>query len=235
MERVAAPKVERELAPAPPVPIERVIAPRVERPLVEAPVAPPEPPALMERMAPAPRIERQMMEAPTPPTIAAPAPVAPAQAAPAQAAPTQAAPARETPAPPPAATRTPETRPADSPTPVPRTAPSPAPDASRAAPADSPFRRAAPPEPATTFDPTAAPKIDIDMMRKRAGELGRAGSGNRAALPFPMPAVPERKSKMEDLIDKARKPDCREHYKSLGLAAVVPLIANEFGEGKCKW
>ena len=106
--------------------------------------------------------------------------------------------------------------------------------APRAAPTESPFRKA--PEPSSTYDPTAAPPaLDLDMMRKRAGELGRSGTGNRAALPFPMPAVPEKKSKMEDLIDKARKPDCREAYKHFGLAAVVPLIANEFGEGKCKW
>ena len=109
----------------------------------------------------------------------------------------------------------------------------------RPAPGDSPFRRDPLPrerEPTSNYDPTAAPPaLDIDMMRKRAGELGRAGTGNRAALPFPMPPVPEKKNKLEEAIEKARKPDCREAYKHFGLAAVVPLIANEFGEGKCKW
>jgi len=50
-----------------------------------------------------------------------------------------------------------------------------------------------------------------------------------------MPPVPEKKSKIEAALDKAHKPDCRTAYSGLGLAAVVPLIANEFGEGTCKW
>jgi hypothetical protein len=50
-----------------------------------------------------------------------------------------------------------------------------------------------------------------------------------------MPPVPPKKSKMEQAIEKARKPDCRDAYKDLGLAAVVPLVANEFGEGTCRW
>ena len=89
-------------------------------------------------------------------------------------------------------------------------------------------------DPSTTFNPTA-PSLDLDAMRKRAGELARAGTGNRAILPFPMPPVPEKKSKMETAIENARKPDCRTAYANLGLAAVVPLIANEFGEGSCRW
>ena len=40
---------------------------------------------------------------------------------------------------------------------------------------------------------------------------------------------------METAIENARKPDCRNAYSALGLAAIVPLIANEFGEGKCRW
>ena len=50
-----------------------------------------------------------------------------------------------------------------------------------------------------------------------------------------LPVPPKPKPKMEDAIEKARKPDCRTAYKDLGLAAVVPLIANEFGEGSCRW
>ena len=72
-------------------------------------------------------------------------------------------------------------------------------------------------------------------MRRRAGELARAGSGQRALLPFPMPPVPPKKSKMETAIENARKPDCRTAYQALGLAAAIPLIANEFGEGNCRW
>ena len=50
-----------------------------------------------------------------------------------------------------------------------------------------------------------------------------------------MPPVPEKKSQMEQAIEAARKPDCRTAYQSLGLLAVVPLVANEFGEGNCRW
>jgi hypothetical protein len=65
--------------------------------------------------------------------------------------------------------------------------------------------------------------------------MAREGTGNRALLPFPMPPQPERKTKEQIAIEKARKPDCRDAYKELGLAAIVPLLANEFGEGKCRW
>ena len=119
-------------------------------------------------------------------------------------------------------------------------APSPAESASRAAPPapvtrepESPFRRA-PAQPDSTYDPTK-PSLDLDSLRKRAAEITRAGSGNRAVLPFPMPPVAKPKSKLEQAIENARKPDCRDAYKDLGLAAVVPLIANEFGEGSCRW
>ena len=89
-------------------------------------------------------------------------------------------------------------------------------------------------EPAGSYDPTAPP-LDAEALRRRAGQLSREGSGQRALLPFPMPAVPAKKSQMETAIENARKPDCRTAYQGLGLAAIVPLIANEFGEGKCRW
>ena len=84
------------------------------------------------------------------------------------------------------------------------------------------------------YDPTK-PAPSMDEMRRRASQLAREGSGQRALLPFPMPAVPERKTKTEEALDKARKPDCRTAYKDLGLLAAVPLLANEFGEGTCRW
>jgi hypothetical protein len=88
--------------------------------------------------------------------------------------------------------------------------------------------------PASDYDPTA-PSLDLDAIRNRAGEIAREGSGQSAILAFPMPPVPEKKSKMETAIENARKPDCRTAYQGLGLAAIVPLIANEFGEGSCRW
>lgn len=101
----------------------------------------------------------------------------------------------------------------------------------------SPFRTSpAPRAQGNDYDPTApAPKLDVDAMRKRATEITRAGTGNRAVLPFPMPPVDKPRTRMEDAIEKARKPDCRTAYKDLGLLAVVPLVANEFGEGTCRW
>jgi hypothetical protein len=105
----------------------------------------------------------------------------------------------------------------------------------------SPFRPSPPSrdsttraEPPSDYDPTA-PAIDLDAARRRAGELARQGTGNRALLPFAMPPVPKPKSKLETAIENARKPDCKTAYQSLGLAAIVPLIANEFGEGNCRW
>ena len=89
-------------------------------------------------------------------------------------------------------------------------------------------------KPPSDYDPTK-PSLDPEALRSRAGELTRQGAGQRALLPFPMPLPPEKKSKLETAIENARKPDCNSAYKDLGLLAVVPLIANEFGDGTCKW
>ena len=77
--------------------------------------------------------------------------------------------------------------------------------------------------------------IDLEAAKARAREIAREGTGNRALLPFPMPPAPERKTKEQIAIEKAWKPDCKDAYTGLGLLAVVPLIANEFGEGSCRW
>ncbi len=109
----------------------------------------------------------------------------------------------------------------------------PAPAAAPPVPAGAPRDRRD--EPAgKAYDPTA-PSLDLDALRARAGNLAREGTGRRAVLPFPMPPVPERKSKEAIAIENARKPDCRTAYKETGLFAVIPLIANEFGEGNCRW
>jgi len=233
IEHVPAPAVERSLAepprieapivqPVPPIdaaPIERLRTPAVERslaepPRIEAPIVQP----IETPVVPAPRIERT-------------APPATAPALPRQ----EIAPA--TPSVPPDA---PQARPAPAPPAASETTPRIERDATplEQAPAPSPFR-SAPPKPAessppSTYDPTAPP-LDTDAMRRRAAQLTRQGTGNRAALPFPMPPVEKPKTTMESAIEKARKPDCRTAYKDLGLAAIVPLIANEFGEGSCRW
>jgi hypothetical protein len=207
----------------------------------------PLPPPVMERLATPPPIERTPVETPVVPALPTTPPVERARVETPERA-TVEVPAipvpQETvvvPKLPPAAERveTPVT-PREAPAKVDREPPAIAEPAVR----PSPFRA---PEPATastkprqdesstTYDPTAAPTIDLDAVRKRAAAIAREGSGRRAILPFPMPPVPERKTKEQIAIEKARKPDCKTAYQSLGLAAVIPLIANEFGEGNCRW
>jgi hypothetical protein len=231
-----APRIEKA-APEPEAPAIRIAVPA---PLV-APSVAPRPIELQS----APRLERPA------PTLAAPLvqPLAPATRASAEERPLADAPAitaaptvQPVEAPPTAVRRV------EVPPPVGRSAPV---ESARVEPLEapalrpSPFRPPSPStdsigrredEPSSTYDPTApAPTLDADALRKRAGELARQGSGQRALLAFPMPPIPEKKSKLESAIEKARKPDCRTAYQSLGLAAVLPLIANEFGEGSCRW
>jgi hypothetical protein len=228
-----APHSERVLAEPPvlvapvlqpvPVPIpEAPVAPPVEAPPVPAPVSRPAETAPIEVQAiPVPALENlvpQRGEAPRSVEIA-PMPEIRVAPAPAPSLPERSA------LPPPAA---PEARDRES-VRGPDFRSPPAGDASR------PGAQRRPGDPSTTYDPTASPALDPDALRRRAGQLAREGSGQRALLPFPMPPVPEKKSRMEQAIENARKPDCRSAYQGLGLAAVVPLIANEFGEGSCTW
>jgi hypothetical protein len=253
-----APAQIRERAEVPQLELPRIETPRIREsvevpqmqiPRMETPVVPalPETPNVM---IPVPEPSRSTI-APVaaPPSIVAP----PVQQAPATApavpttTPVEAAPAAPTQAPtvtprietqrvePGSAPR--QAAPREAP-PAPRAAPTPAPAPAETPGTESPFRRPAPVETPPDYDPfsTPAPKnIDVDAMRSRAASLARKGSGQSALFAFPMPPVPEKKSKLEDALDKAHKPDCRTAYQGLGLAAVVPLVANEFGEGTCKW
>lgn len=241
------PPSEAHLAPAP-----RIVKAAPEPPAPAIQIAIPAPlraPSVESRpveLQAAPRLERPR------PTLAAPLvqPLAPATRAASEQAPLvdtptiSAAPAMQPVEAPPAAVRRVEVPPPTSlPAPVESARVEPGIETPALRP--SPFRAPSPStdaigrredEPSSTYDPTApAPTLDADALRKRAGELARQGSGQRAVLAFPMPPIPEKKSKLESAIEKARKPDCRTAYQSLGLAAVVPLIANEFGEGSCRW
>lgn len=238
-----------EVAPLPRVAVPQAL-PRAERRVLDSPLAPAPvlQPAPIDAPAPPPAVA-------PPPVVATPAPLPRVERPAAEAPPLVSAPSVEAPAPPPrvepmarpeppaavdrALTQEIE-RPAErAPTaleralarpPAIQAAPLPGPGvAMPAAPAVRPR------EPSPDYDPTAAPPaLDADALRRRAGEIAK-GTGNRALLPFAMPPVDPPRSRMETVIENARKPDCREHYRSLGLAAIVPLIANEFGEGKCKW
>ncbi|MEO5677763.1 MAG: hypothetical protein ABIQ84_09450 [Usitatibacter sp.] len=228
-----------EAAPAPPPP--EVRAPPVEAAAPPPPVerAPVETPAL-PAVTPTPPVERPPVEIP-----ALPAPrietLAPPRIEPVPK-PVETAPSQEipvSPKPPPTIERVeprlpPTTRPepVEAPAKIEREIPRSAPSALGEGRGEGLIPRRT--EPSREYDPTA-PSIDLDAVRSRAGEIAREGIGRRGLLAFPMPALPERKTKMETAIENARKPDCRTAYQNLGLAAIVPLIANEFGEGKCRW
>jgi hypothetical protein len=253
IERVAPPTLKLE--PVMPTPkIEAVPPPPAPAPpiVVPAPIAPivPNLPSVERTMADTPKIVAPLVQPVAPPPKERPAPVE--------------VPRVETPLVPalpaaptlPAVERAPEIAPKVIPPAPPAPAPEPvAPKVEKPAapPPDAPMSREElfaprvpvrpappvppPPERRTTdsdYDPTK-PAIDLDAARKRAAQIAREGTGQRALLPFPMPAVPPRKSKTEEALEKARKPDCRTAYKDMGLLAVVPLVANEFGEGNCRW
>jgi len=258
LERVVVPERKVELAPAPvlpppvlPAPLEipavpipalkpsPELKPLAETPMIAAPVAPPVPIEIPVAAIPLLRPSPALKPLAETPVIAAPIAAQPAPGIPA---PVPAAP--DIPAP---------TLPAAARTADPPAAAAPAPREAGRIEADPPglaergyrvppvpespslFRtRPLKPAPSNDYDPTA-PSLDADALRKRAGELGREGLGQRALLPFPMPPGAKPRSKLEAAIDNARKPDCRTAYSWLGLAAVVPLIANQIGEGNCRW
>ncbi len=83
----------------------------------------------------------------------------------------------------------------------------------------------------------ATPRIDLDAARQRARELGSEGTGPRTVFAFPTPP-PEvvKKKKVEEVFDKAlKRPDCKDAYSDMGLAAVVPLVRDAVTEKGCKW
>jgi hypothetical protein len=256
LDRLTAPDRSLEMAPTFRVPPPRPAPPAPPAPAVEAPPPKPPEPAPVERApvetpalpaTPTPPVERPPVELPVLPVpeSASPARIEPAPK------PVEKAPAPEvapTPAPVPAAPpsaleraieraqeieRPPapkaESAPPGNVVPGPSTSPLPGPPLRERETRGGDF-----PAGRSDYDPTKG-GLDLDAMRNRAGQLAREGTGNRALLPFPMPPVEKPKSKLETAIEKARKPDCRDAYKDLGLLAVVPLVANEFGEGNCRW
>ncbi len=87
---------------------------------------------------------------------------------------------------------------------------------------------------------TAGPRLDMDAVRNRARDLGNAraseGTGPRTVLPFPTPPPGALKSKDAKIFDKAlKRPDCRDAYAGMGLAAVIPLVADAISNKGCKW
>jgi hypothetical protein len=82
----------------------------------------------------------------------------------------------------------------------------------------------------------ATPTLDLDKLRQRAREVAVEGSGPRMLLPFPTVAKPAEKRNIEKIFDKAlKRPDCKDEYADLGLAAVVPLVRDAIKGTGCKW
>lgn len=222
-----------EMKPIPSPKIEELaLPPVITQPMEMKPIPSPQ----IQELAPTPRIETiaKPVEAPpvqevpvtAPPVpVPAPAPVPSPRVEPRAEPRAEPQPFQQREAPPGAGSETPSRE-----APSPRVVPGPAPAAPGV---PSEFRKRGE-EPSSDYDPFSTKNLDLDAMRRRAAQLAR-GSGNTALLPFPMPAVPPKKSKMEEAIENARKPDCRTAYADMGLLAVVPLVANEFGEGHCRW
>jgi hypothetical protein len=214
-----------------------VVVPPAQIPEVKAPTLDYAPrPALVPKLAPPVELPPAAIPAARAPATAADLPEvsAPAMAMPAPAAiaPKLAPPVELAPVAPPAAKApAPEAKPRFE-----RAAP-PTGDRGTATPSsrDSPiFDNRGPPASVVPV-PGTGPRIDLEAARARARQMAREGTGNRALLPFAMPPVPKPKSREELAIEKAWKPDCKDAYKDLGLLAVIPLVANQFGEGTCRW
>ena len=92
------------------------------------------------------------------------------------------------------------------------------------------------PAPAGPAVPPPLPRLDLDALRRQAREVGREGSGLRTLLPFATVAKEPPKKDMEKIFDKAlKRPDCKDAYSDLGLAALIPLVRDAVKDGGCKW
>jgi hypothetical protein len=88
--------------------------------------------------------------------------------------------------------------------------------------------------PPATLGP--APKLDLDSIRARAREIASEGSGQRAAFGFPPLPKETPKKSIEKIFDKTlQRPDCKDAYADMGLAAVVPLIRDTVKNEGCRW
>lgn len=81
-----------------------------------------------------------------------------------------------------------------------------------------------------------APRTDLDQVRQRARELGSSGTGPKTVFKFPTAPPPVAKKKIEEIFDKLKRPDCKDAYADMGLAAAAPLIRDALTTEKgCKW
>ena len=93
----------------------------------------------------------------------------------------------------------------------------------------------------TPATPHSAPKtIDLNAARELARSGARDSRGERTGprTLFPFPTAPKEvvKPNITKIFDKAlKRPDCKDAYADLGLAAVVPLVRDAIKEDGCKW
>jgi hypothetical protein len=136
-------------------------------------------------------------------------------------------------------TGAPESAPAATPAPAGATpaARTPAPGTSPTAPRTAPASPLAGPQLGHDIaTPPSAPAsgapLDLNLPRARAPELPNRGSRGPLNL---LPPPPERKSKLAEEIEKAKREDCRTAHADKGLLAVVPLVADTVRDKGCKW
>jgi hypothetical protein len=79
--------------------------------------------------------------------------------------------------------------------------------------------------------PASAPRLNLDLVRPRGGEI--SSSGSRGVLNL-LPHPPETK-KLADDISKSARPDCRTAYSGMGIIAAVPLAADALRKDGCRW
>ena len=90
--------------------------------------------------------------------------------------------------------------------------------------------------PSAPGSPSNKPDLSLDTLRQRARDLAAQGTGPRTVLPFPTSPKPPPKTKAQQAFDKAlQRPDCKDAYADMGLAAVLPLVWDSVTNKGCKW
>jgi hypothetical protein len=80
--------------------------------------------------------------------------------------------------------------------------------------------------------PASGAPLNLDLPRARAPELPNLGTRGPLNL---LPPPPERKSKLAEEIEKAKRQDCRTAHADKGLLSVVPLVTDTVRDKGCKW
>ena len=77
----------------------------------------------------------------------------------------------------------------------------------------------------------SAPRLDLSLPRT-GGPLARQGvKGMLDVLPVP----PDKKTRLEQEVDAAKRADCRRAYEQAGILAVVPLVLDTARGKGCTW